>query len=271
MCTLWQRFGRGARGLGLEAIALFLVEPMYFDEVKEQKAERTARKDEKKKQKVGKALTNGKRKLGEHNDSQQLHKKRRIDPTNLPIATSRVTVTASGSHTLGHLTAAQMNTPHALSPNQSVTQASTLARLRMSLVSHSFLIQSPQHSTIVATNLAGPSNPSTAPELDQERDEQQVESDSDSEPEPEQVESVPVDLFDERRVVYVAGAGQRLSERKGRKKKDGNELEPVMDDMINAGSANRRFRCFRHPPMLYFGNDKIGQCPFGSLTCSLLI
>ena len=47
MCTLWQHFGQGARDLGLEAIALFLVEPMYFDKTKEQKAERKAKKDEK--------------------------------------------------------------------------------------------------------------------------------------------------------------------------------------------------------------------------------
>jgi hypothetical protein len=45
----------------------------------------------------------------------------------------------------------------------------------------------------------------------------------------------------------------------GCKKKDGNELEPAMDDLINAGSGNGRFRCFRDPPTLYFGNDKIRQ------------
>lgn len=59
MCTLWQCFGWGVHGLGLEAIALFLVEPMYFDETKEQKAERKAKKDEKMKQKAGKALAQG--------------------------------------------------------------------------------------------------------------------------------------------------------------------------------------------------------------------
>ncbi|KAJ7182545.1 hypothetical protein C8R43DRAFT_849396, partial [Mycena crocata] len=38
MCMLWQRFGRGARNPKCEAIALFLVEPMYFDQTKEEKA-----------------------------------------------------------------------------------------------------------------------------------------------------------------------------------------------------------------------------------------
>ncbi|KAF8135272.1 P-loop containing nucleoside triphosphate hydrolase protein, partial [Mycena galopus ATCC 62051] len=43
MCTLWQRFGRGARDPKCEAIALFLVEPMYFDETKVEKAARKAK------------------------------------------------------------------------------------------------------------------------------------------------------------------------------------------------------------------------------------
>ncbi|KIM36196.1 hypothetical protein M413DRAFT_78603, partial [Hebeloma cylindrosporum] len=42
LCTLWQRFGRAARDFEIEAIALFLVEPMYFDETKEEKAARKA-------------------------------------------------------------------------------------------------------------------------------------------------------------------------------------------------------------------------------------
>jgi hypothetical protein len=46
-------------------------------------------------------------------------------------------------------------------------------------------------------------------------------------------------LCDEQRGVYMEGAEQQCSERKGCKRKDGNELEPVMDDMINAGSGNR--------------------------------
>lgn len=129
MCTLWQCFGWGVHGLGLEAIALFLVEPMYFDETKEQKAERKAKKDEKMKQKAGKALAQGlKRKRNEHNNSQQVYNKRRIELTNLLIAPSRVQVMAPGSHTLGHLTSAQVhNTPvDALSPNH---QPDTLACL----------------------------------------------------------------------------------------------------------------------------------------------
>ncbi|KAJ7308703.1 hypothetical protein DFH08DRAFT_630396, partial [Mycena albidolilacea] len=31
MCTLWQHFGHSAQDPRCEAIALFLVEPMYFD------------------------------------------------------------------------------------------------------------------------------------------------------------------------------------------------------------------------------------------------
>ncbi|KII86188.1 hypothetical protein PLICRDRAFT_114870, partial [Plicaturopsis crispa FD-325 SS-3] len=37
LCSLWQRFGRAARGLGQEAIAIFFVEKKYFDEERKKK------------------------------------------------------------------------------------------------------------------------------------------------------------------------------------------------------------------------------------------
>lgn len=125
---------------------------------------------------------------------------------------------------------------------------------------------SPGFSTNAPTHLTSLSNynhgdPSTSPPGNgQEREEQHAEaSDSESEPEAEQVEGIQGDLFDERCVIYETGAGQQLSERGGQKRKDGNELEPAMDDMINAGSGDCRLKCFHHPPMLYFGNNNIGE------------
>ena len=85
---------------------------------------------------------------------------------------------------------------------------------------------------------------------------EQRELDSESEVELDQADDA-ADLYDERRAVYKVG--QNMSERKGRKKKDGNELELAMDDLINAGSGNGRLSCFRDAPTLYFGNDKIRQ------------
>ena len=36
--TLWQRFGRAARGFGTEAVAVLLAESKYFDDTKEKVA-----------------------------------------------------------------------------------------------------------------------------------------------------------------------------------------------------------------------------------------
>ncbi|KAJ7711112.1 hypothetical protein B0H16DRAFT_1344040, partial [Mycena metata] len=44
MCTLWQRFGPGARDPKCEAIALFFVELKYFNQMEEEKAVRRRRK-----------------------------------------------------------------------------------------------------------------------------------------------------------------------------------------------------------------------------------
>jgi ATP-dependent DNA helicase RecQ len=71
MCTLWQRFGRGARDPKCEAIALFLVEPMYFDQTKEEKAARKAKKE--------KAAATRKRKAGDVHTSQPPAKRARSD------------------------------------------------------------------------------------------------------------------------------------------------------------------------------------------------
>jgi superfamily II DNA/RNA helicase len=161
MCTLWQRFGHGARGLGLEVIALFLVEPMYFDRTKEQKAERKAKKDEKKeKQKIGNALVTGsKQKQNEQNDSHQVRKNRKVEPTDWSIM-----VTASGSQMLGPLTSAPANRPTNTSnsnPNQPTPPADTLTCLWLMLLSHSFIaralpMMSPRPST--SAHLAGVSD-----------------------------------------------------------------------------------------------------------------
>jgi hypothetical protein len=124
---------------------------------------------------------------------------------------------------------------------------------------------SPGPSTIAPTHLANVDPSTNPPGDDQGREEQhEGESDSESELEAEQAEGIQGDLFNERRVIYEAGAGRQLSER-GCKRKDGNELEPAMDDMINAGSGDHRLKCFHHPPMLYFGNDKTGEC------CAILL
>lgn len=50
MCTLWQRFGRGARAPDKEAVAILLVEAKHYDEEREKVAQRREAKKRKRSQ-----------------------------------------------------------------------------------------------------------------------------------------------------------------------------------------------------------------------------
>jgi hypothetical protein len=63
MCTLWQRFGQGARDPALTAIALFLVEPGYFDDIRELQVVIKALRIQKFKQKAMNGRNSKKQKL----------------------------------------------------------------------------------------------------------------------------------------------------------------------------------------------------------------
>jgi hypothetical protein len=197
MCTLWQRFGRGARGLGLKAIALFLVEPMYFDETKEQKAERKAKKDEKEKKRK-ELSTKGKQKQDELDDSPQVHKKRRIDPPGLLIASRDIA--CHNSHTPDQVTATLDH----------LTPTNTLARLRSSLITHSFPISMPSAipSMIVTSHITR--QLSHGQEVEQREALELEELDSESEVELDQADDA-ADLYDER----CAGVQEKGWERAG--------------------------------------------------------
>ncbi|KAJ7748667.1 hypothetical protein B0H16DRAFT_1725485 [Mycena metata] len=79
---------------------------------------------------------------------------------------------------------------------------------------------------------------------------QNIESDSDSESDGDEAVAL-----EERCEVYRKDKAPVTSRRKP--KKDGNELSPEMDDMINAGSDRcRHIKCYRVPARLYFGSDK---------------
>ncbi|KAF7348212.1 p-loop containing nucleoside triphosphate hydrolase protein [Mycena sanguinolenta] len=197
MCTLWQRFGRGARDPKCEAIALFLVEPMYFDQTKEEKAARKAKKEQ--------AKTTRKRKAADAL-SQPPAKRAKSD---------------------GRQDSTSGNPPgHALPPSDAQTQA--------------------------------------------------IESDSDSEPDDSGTEEATAAL-EKRRAAYRKDKAQVVTRKKP--KKDGNELSPEMDDMINAGSKHRSIKCFRVPSRLYFGSDKTAsdhkQCrpdlPDGCPRCAVQV
>jgi hypothetical protein len=67
------------------------------------------------------------------------------------------------------------------------------------------------------------------------------------------------ETLEERRQAYRK---DKVVENAKKKRKDGNELSPEMDDMINAGSGRRCIKCFRVPARLYFGSDRTGTFPF---------
>lgn len=65
--TLWQRFGRAARGTGTIGIAILFVEAKYFDEEKEKAAENAAKRAEKASEKAAEREKR-KRKQGENQE-----------------------------------------------------------------------------------------------------------------------------------------------------------------------------------------------------------
>jgi hypothetical protein len=79
-----------------------------------------------------------------------------------------------------------------------------------------------------------------------------ADADSDAESEAENAETL-----EEHRQAYRKDKVVVLT-KKTRKRKDGNELSPEMDDMINAGAEQRCIKCFRVPGRLYFGSDRTG-------------
>jgi hypothetical protein len=68
-----------------------------------------------------------------------------------------------------------------------------------------------------------------------------------------------------RRTVYNRPVGEAKMRSKVQNSNSLEELEPEMDDVVNAGS--RDWRCYRAPSMIYFGNDSIGR---SSLALTLL-
>ena len=59
MNALWQRFGRAARGDGIDGIALLLAEKQYYDDERAKKVARNAKRSAKnaKKRKAGKEIS----------------------------------------------------------------------------------------------------------------------------------------------------------------------------------------------------------------------
>lgn len=220
LCTLWQRFGRAARDFGIEAIALFLVEPMYFDETREEKAARKLTRDLKSRKK------------------QNEHERRTI--TNL----GKRKRNASVGQDLSPREAPIMPAP----------QAPSTAILHMRFISTTFAT-----SSLTAVPIQTP--PLETPDGDAGED-AVSEDDGPSTMANRAGESANENVEKDRQAIY-AGLGSPVEEKKGqkRKKKDGTELEPAMDDMINAGSESvgRTFKCFRAPPALLFGNTDFGK------------
>ncbi|KAF7353121.1 p-loop containing nucleoside triphosphate hydrolase protein [Mycena sanguinolenta] len=206
MCTLWQRFGRGARDPNCEAIALWLVEPMYFDKTKEEKAANKAKREEKKKRKACEQLTG--------------------QP---PAKKTRSTRSDGTSRTVGSTRSSAVTPPSDLTTR--------------------FLASPPRPRNASAT----PQSTTVTQHTDPAPSASVLEADSDSEAESDG--ETNRESLEERRLAYRKDK-EVVTAKKTRKRKDGNELSPEMDDMCNAGSERRCIKCFRLPSQLYFGNDK---------------
>ncbi|KAI1784996.1 P-loop containing nucleoside triphosphate hydrolase protein [Ganoderma leucocontextum] len=91
MDTLWQRFGRAARGPGTHALAILIVEAKYFDEQRAAAEERTRKKDERELKKAT-DREQGKRKRAESASTHTASTRRRLEPPApaLPAAESLV-------------------------------------------------------------------------------------------------------------------------------------------------------------------------------------
>ncbi|KAJ7733400.1 P-loop containing nucleoside triphosphate hydrolase protein [Mycena maculata] len=186
------------------SIALFLVEPMYFDQTKEEKAARKAKKEE--------AAALRKRKARDVPTSQPPAKRARSD---------------------GRPQSESGNVGPAVGP----PAPTTLVDLRSRFIASPPRPAVPNHVADTSSSQPGP-----LPEA--------IESDSDSESDDDELAAA----LEDRREVYRKDKAKVSSRKKP--KKDGNELSPEMDDMINAGSDRRHIRCFRVPARLYFGSDK---------------
>ena len=78
MDTVWQRFGRAARGPGTLALAVLLVESKYFDDEKAKAEERDRKKDERLLKKAAEK-EQGKRKRGESTTTYPASTRQRLD------------------------------------------------------------------------------------------------------------------------------------------------------------------------------------------------
>ncbi|KAF8150233.1 P-loop containing nucleoside triphosphate hydrolase protein [Crassisporium funariophilum] len=227
LCTLWQRFGRAARDFALTAIALFLVEPMYFDETKDEKAARKAKREEKAKQKAREKVQAGESERG------QLGKRKRTDGV------------GEDSQTRSPRRTAQSWLPIIDPSHPSAAESSTAsaATLHAQFVAASFM--TPAHNQpVIPRTVLGPLV-SSGMQSDDE-----ISEDDDA-------RDTAVRLV-ERQTVYnglCSSKTEKFGGKRKSRKKDGNELEPAMDDTINAGSPGHYFKCFRAPGNLYFNND----------------
>ena len=217
LCTLWQRFGRAARDFALNAIALFLVEPMYFDETRDEKAARKAKREEKARAKAKAAEA----------DKVRLGKRRRTD----------------GVCQDNHPRSPRLNQPLTAHTNTEPPLISTTV-LHAQFMAASF-------TTVTATcTLQLP--PPTANAAQDDASDDDISDDEDARD--------MVTLWADRRELYHGvGGSNTVSMRKRKRKKDGNELDPAMDDMINAGCPGRCFKCIREPAKLYFDNDTASE------------
>jgi len=222
MCPLWQRFGRAACNFLITAIALFLVEPMYFDKTKEEKAARKVQREEKARAILKEKVIVEKEGLGKRKQddrSVDVGNQSRSSPHQPPIVHPS-TATGAGA------------TPTPIPDSDALLRSQFIA------------------TTLSMTTSTATSHPISDPQSEDEN------SDNDNVVVDQSI------LLEERCLLYhglVGKEAEKGTHKRKRRKKDGNELSASMDDTINAGAPGRCFSCFRAPADLYFENGRAGE------------
>jgi superfamily II DNA/RNA helicase len=232
MCTLWQRFGRAARNHLLTANALFLVEAKHFDAVKEQKLIRQAEKKRKAQTEVERG-----------SDEQRPAKRARTRATS---GTAPSPIGPSSSVAPNTLTPLDTN-----AQDQATTSGTARSRIEPSSS------DAPNVLVPLDTNAQDGEAETTQSQRENMTIAQTAADSHAVGLLPGLHVALPRDRHTERRATYEAMPPS--SSAKTGKFSKARELEPAMDDMINA-ATRPEFHCSREPARVFFGNDKMGEC-----------
>lgn len=243
MNTLWQRFGRAARGYGRFAFAILIAEKEHFDEERERKAllaeKRKQQPSRKRKRAHGKSTPSKRARPVRHSVSPS----RLQDRTHSPISTSRFPQVHLGAY----------------STNPSAPTGIACDEVEAGEVSREVIDLEDLGGDTLGLEMEDADNDVAGEddrmEVDQAAPEAEEETEEDGEVQPQSAEILRMSDEERRRLYDESAHTPARSARAARK--EVKVLEPAMDDLINA--KRRGFACRRIPITLYYSNDKRGK------------